>query len=305
MPEGVEVCLTAQYLNLRLNGYKVTNYTVTGGKFARTGILGFADQKLPWKILSVNSKGKALWFQVETDNGIMNILSTFGLVGHWGFEKEEYSHVKLELTDGKNAIQLYYSDFRNFGNMALVDEEDLNDYINPLAPDLLKESFTDDELFARITASINRSPKAGNAKIVKILLEQKTAAGSIGSGIGNYLVAEILYHAKISPHTELKDIGSNRVLSDTLANSIRWITKLSYLTNRSGYMEHFTHFFDERQKLLEDGLLPIYHPTVKIPKGVVFEYAVYQKKIDPDGNKVFKDKIVSGRSTYWVKTVQH
>ena len=44
---------------------------------------------------------------------------------------------------------------------------------------------------------------------------------AIGSGIGNYLSAEILYRAKISPHKTIAQICRNKKISDRLAKAIQ------------------------------------------------------------------------------------
>ena len=129
----------------------------------------------------------------------------------------------------------------------------------------------------------------------------------LGSGIGNYLANEILYRAKMSPHTSLKDLVSNKSRCYQLSQAIKYTFKLSYLTNISGYMEHLENFLDTHKKLIKSGELPIYHKTTKINKKDLktgFTYQVYQQKTDPLGNPVIKENIISNRTAYWVKEIQ-
>src|SRR5690606_16237701 len=102
-------------------------------------------------------------------------------------------------------IKLYFNDVRNFGNMEITNNiEILNNKLNSLAPDFLKEDFTNNEFHQMIVSYVHVNNKLSQARmnkeIVKVLMDQN----SIGSGIGNYLVAEILFKAKISPYTKLK-----------------------------------------------------------------------------------------------------
>lgn len=307
MPEGVEVCLTAQYLNLKLKNWGITKTKIKSGKYSHKAIPGsqlLKKNEIPLTITKVDSKGKLMWFEMTDKNGDeVFLISSFGLVGHWGFEKEKYSHIEMTLKKGKEEQILYYSDHRNFGNLSWTNQRDkLTEKLDELKPDVLKETFTDAEFYRMITAACDRTKLSGKLIIVKALMEQGNRG--LVSGIGNYLQAEILYRAKLHPETPLCDLKADEEVSNRLARAIRFVTKLSYLTNKSGYMEHFDHFFEERDQLIADGKLPIYHPDEKIPKGLKFEYNVYRKKKDPYGNAVKVDKFISGRSTYWVPEVQ-
>jgi hypothetical protein len=124
----------------------------------------------------------------------------------------------------------------------------------------------------------------------------------IASGIGNYLLCEILYRAKISPHRQMADLSDHELT--TLANMIKYVTKLCYMANTTGYMKKLADFIPKHVEKVEDGIFPNYHPEVKIKKGEVFEFMVYGRKSDDYGNEVQADKIVDDRTTYWVPVVQ-
>ena len=68
----------------------------------------------------------------------------------------------------------------------------------------------------------------------------------IVSGIGNYLSAEILYDAKISPHRQLDKLSNTE--KKQLAHSMRKIVKLAYYDNKTGYMEHYIQFMIHSKK---------------------------------------------------------
>ncbi len=115
----------------------------------------------------------------------------------------------------------------------------------------------------------------------------------LGSGIGNYLVAEILYRAKISPHKLISDF--DKELSYKLSKSIKYTVKLSYISNKTGYMFNLEPYLDNHK-------FKNYHQDVEINDR--FKFLVYGKTKDPFGNNVTREKIIDGRTTHWVKKLQ-
>ena len=81
------------------------------------------------------------------------------------------------------------------------------------------------------------------------------------SGIGNYLVAEILYDAKINPHNELNKLSPKEL--NKLAHSMRKITKYAYYYNTIGYMIPFKHFMKKHIDAINNNIFPNYHPDIK------------------------------------------
>ena len=123
------------------------------------------------------------------------------------------------------------------------------------------------------------------------------------SGIGNYLVAEILYDAKISPYRTIGSLSDNEIKS--LSHSIKYLTKLSYYNNNDGYMLSFGEYSKLHKKYIDDGILPVFHTDVKLDKNDEFKIKVYRQTKDPDGNTVEKDEDINkGRTFHWVKNVQ-
>ena len=115
---------------------------------------------------------------------------------------------------------------------------------------------------------------------------------------GNYLVAEILYRAGISPYR-----SSSQLLDDDIQRLeywIKYIVKLSYMDNHIGYMVNLE---EEQSKIKRKN----YHPTIKL-KEKTFKFLVYRQKKDHYGNPVHADKIVGPegkkRTTYWVPAIQ-
>jgi len=318
MPELPEVLLTSLFLNDKLQNKSMTNMTILGGRYTRhemEGIKIFKSYK-PFTVLSVNSKGKFLWFELQgKNNKIYYLLNRFGLTGAWGFTQEEYSHIMFNITNDDKTEALYFSDARNFGSMAFTAKRpDLDDELNELGEDFLKTTFTNDEFHQRIKNII--LDKAGkikqtiaNKEIVKILMNQKAKDG-LGSGLGNYLAPEILYDSKISPYTKLLTIYNNRTLSDKLSHSIKYVTKKAFMTADVGYLEDLDKSMDVFIKKLRKDIAKDnnhvynFHPVIHLKDDDIFAFNVYRQKEDPLGNKVEVAKIITGRSTYWVPDVQ-
>lgn len=318
MPEVIEVALTAMFLNKKLHNKNITNIQVLGGRYKRYGLDGLDDFKnaLPLKIKMIDSKGKFMWFTLENDNNEEYfIMNTYGLEGEWGFRKLTHSNIAFDITDpvtNKKNI-LYYTDSMNYGTIALTNDKDvLVNRVNTISPDILKVPFSDNELCDRIKKLLfNKSGKLNEKKaktpIIKILMDQKKG---IGSGMGNYLAVEILFESKISPHTPLINIYKNKKLCKTLAESIRRIVKISYMTADVGYLTDLEPKFEKFIKKLRDDIkndpnnVYNYHPTVVLKPNEKFKFNVYRQKTDPHGYKIKKDIIIKGRTTYWSPEIQ-
>ena len=290
MPEVSEVALTAEVLNANLKGLVLKSIAFKTGRYEQPGRKppdGFREfslsvKKNPYKIEIVDSKGKFMWIKLRSLKKIGEthqdyyVLNTYGLTGMWGFDKKTNPRCVLEFTSG---LKAYYHDTRNFGTFKFTsDEQVLVKKLKTLGPDFLKETTQD-------YAKIRKLDK----NIVAILMDQKL----IGSGIGNYLVAEILYRAKISPLRKGKSLKPNELIR--LKKIIRYTVKLSYVSNHTGYMANLAN---EADRLRRRNYLPKVHL-----RDNDFEFRVYRQKFDANQNKVKITKM-NNRSVHWVPAVQ-
>ncbi|VBB17846.1 formamidopyrimidine-DNA glycosylase [Yasminevirus sp. GU-2018] len=300
MPEGPEITITTQYLKTKLKKKKIDSVEVIGGRYLHQTLKGLhLTENTPLTIEDIDSKGKFMWMILKDSVGnSVYMLNTFGMSGRWSFTDSPNARVKMTIksnTTQNKTYTLYYIDQRNFGTIEFTsDQKDLQKKIDRLAPDALKTDMSDDDLVRMIKEFIKTSKKDKN--LVKVLMDQD----AIVSGIGNYLVAEILYDAKLNPHRSLTALSDKEIKG--LAHSIRKIMKYSYYDNTTGYMEHFKTFMKTHSQRIDDGKFPNYHSDIK-PK-IGFTFRVYQQKQDPDGNEVVQDEIVKDRTIHWVKEVQ-
>ncbi|ARF09669.1 formamidopyrimidine-DNA glycosylase [Indivirus ILV1] len=318
MPEVVEVCLTALWLNDELRNTVLSDIKILGGRYSRHTMPGLAEFKKAnsYQIIKIDSKGKFMWFElIDKNNNALYILNKFGLSGEWGFDNQDHSNVEFSIKDGNKTRNVYFTDPRNFGTIVLTtDINKLNKELDKLGDDLLKTQFTNAEFYDRIDNYVKRGGKSiiktrYNKEIIKILMDQ-TDKNGIGSGLGNYLSVSVLYHAKISPYTPIGKLHKNKSLANNLADSIRYVVKFAYLTANIGYLEHLDQgmvsFLNKLRKDISKNKNHPYNfqPTIKIKSGEEFKFEVYGQSEDPYGNPVKADKIIPGRTTYWAPAVQ-
>jgi DNA-formamidopyrimidine glycosylase len=300
MPEGPEILITSQYLKTKLKKKKIKSIQILGGRYIHQNLKGFdLTKSTPLIVEMIDSKGKFLWMRLTDKNGkSIYMMNTFGMTGRWSFRENPSSRLKIVVqsnTDPSKKYDLYYVDPRNFGTIEFTSNELLlQKKLDKLAPDVLKTQMNDGDLMGMIRHFISTSRKDKN--LVKVLMDQE----AIVSGIGNYLVAEILYDAKLNPHRNIDDLSVDEM--KTLAHSIRKISKIAYYDNNSGYMEHFKIFMKTHSAMIDSGVFPNYHPDIKTNKK--FKFKVYQQEKDPHGNDVENDQIVKDRTIHWVKAVQ-
>jgi len=305
MPEICEVVLTAQYLLSKLKGRHITNIEILSGKYKHKKLEGIdlIEMYSPLEVINIDTKGKFMWFELKNKDTFVYILNSFGLTGEWSFFKSQSDRIVFTISNNdkdNNTYKLYYSDQRNMGNIKITtDKNILDEKLNKLAPDLLKSTYTNQDFVEWTKKFIMASPRRKNMLIVKVLLNQNIDDG-IGSGIGNYLVAEILYRARISPCRSIGSLSDEELL--TLAQTIKKVLKMCYMSNKTGYMKKLSDFVDIHKVKVKEGKFPNYLP--EIPDDEEFSFMVYRKKKDIFENPVCNSKLVNGRSTYWVPNIQ-
>jgi formamidopyrimidine-DNA glycosylase len=301
MPEGPEIIITTQYLKSKIYKKKLESVKVISGRYTHQELKGLnLIDNAPLTIDEINSMGKFMWIKMTDSKGkVIYMLNTFGMSGRWTFDKNAKCKVKFTIrskSDVSKTYDLYFADPRNFGTIEFTSDENvLLKKLDRLAPDVLKTELSDDDLVAMIKQYIKMTKKPKN--IVEVLMGDQSA---IVSGIGNYLIAEILYDARINPHRTLNDLSDSEL--KTLAHSMREISKCAYYNNDVGYMEYHKEFMKTHAQKVDSGEFPNYHPDIKIDKH--FRFKVYQKDKDPFGNPVEHEEIIKGRTLHWVKKVQ-
>jgi len=276
MPEGPEVKTIVTELNERVKGKMITSL-----EFSKRGKYGkkvpdnthLLIKYLPLIIKSVKCKGKFIYFTLKEKEGEKFALGNgLGMSGKWEFRNSDQpspKHASLMLKI-KGMRPLYFVDHRHFGNFYIYPTRQyLEEKLDTIGPDFLNDGIS----FSLFSKRISSHPRMS---INNLLMDQ-----SIVSGIGNYIKAEVLYLARISPHRKVDSLSKKDL--ENLYQSIKLVMTESYQSrgmSQSDYVDL-------------DGEKGSY----------VSKLRVYGKKHDPLGNKVKAEKI-GQRTTHWVPSLQ-
>lgn len=292
MPEGPEVRIIGEALRKEVVGYYLQSIEISEkSRYAKKALLGLdqLDSKLPRKIEDVFTKGKKIVFDLpvpiqddEKEEDIESLeedriflISFLAMEGKWSWMAEKHSDLWFNLYKEENGNveyrTLYFTDSRHFGSLEIIYGLDaIYKRLNEIGPDLLSDEIEVSEWRSKI-----RSGRIKNKKIGIFVMEQQRF-----SGIGNYLRAEILYAARISPHRKLCDLNNEEV--DRLFVVARQIIWKAY--EKQGYtLASFSDFYGKKGG---------------------FQVKVYGKLEDPDGNQVVAEDIGDKRTTHWVPKIQ-
>lgn len=274
MPEGPEV----KRITERLDSFFADKLLVDidfydpnyRQKQVRDDVEAFVES-LPTKVKSVKCHGKFIYWTME--NGFV-IFHTLGMSGTWRIQGKSPRHGRLSFLRGDGKT-VHYKDYRRFGTFKIFKSESAQDKLNrklekDLGPDILNET-VDFETWEQ------RFRKVNHYNITKAMMNQKVVAG-----IGNYIKAEALYHAKISPYRLVSDLSQEEL--KRLYDASLWVIKASY---------------DARGATIRDYVMP------DGSKGdFKFEFHVYSQRTDRLGHKVIREKTPDGRTTHWVPQIQ-
>lgn len=266
MPEGPEVKKIGEALASRICGRKLLKFHILSGRYSKKcpENLGYFGNNLPTAIIGPGVHGKFIYIILE--NG-WTIWNTLGMTGSWSTEREKHTRIEIELNDGK----IFYNDQRNFGTVKLVKEKyKLVEKLSSLGPDMLSDNVPDHIFITQIR-------KKDKKTIAEVLMDQKVIAG-----VGNYIKAESLYLARISPHRVVLSLTDSELCN--LKNKIQEVMKESF---RSGgaTIRTYKNF---------DGTIGEYGSR----------FIVYNQKTDPMGNQVIKEATKDKRTTHWVPELQ-
>jgi formamidopyrimidine-DNA glycosylase len=305
MPECPEVTILSDYLKDEVLNHFISTIEIKSGKYLNKKLVGkdLLNGSIKYKVVDVNSKGKVLYMTLKHNTTTIYFVSHLGMAGEWSKMESDSDRIRLTVTSQNNdEFKLCYRDPRNFGNIEILNPTEFEKRINKLAPDVLKTDFSDEDFCNMVANFLKKSKKRSSQLIFKVLTKQNLSDG-IFSGLGNYLIPEILYDAKLSPYRQIGGLSKDELL--TLSHSIKYITKLSYYNNITGYMTNFGDYSEKHKKGIDDGTYQNYHNDIKLKHTDKFSFNIYQKKKDPLGNPVEKDKVLNkGRTTHWVKNVQ-
>lgn len=242
MPEGPEVLTVTDMMDFYLTGKKLMNIEYLSGKYTEEPPDNFSTciDFLPLQIKRVFCKGKLIVIELDND---WYITSHLVMTGSWRLKDTNYEkeHVRCKLildkTDNFGIIdisELYYIDIRDMGKFEFVQGKDnIDKILSNLAHGFIGEYIIDFKMFSD---SITKCKKSN---LITKLRDQK----SICSGIGNYLISEIMYDSELSHLIRCNELSEQQI--KRLYESCKKIITLSY---RKGGLsiENFVNIYGEK-----------------------------------------------------------
>lgn len=266
MPEAPEVRSMGMALAKLWSGKTLKNVEVLSGRYVNNELSGLDTIKslLPIKVIGVGVHGKFSYAIFENETFAW---FTMGMTGCWRKENSDHARIKFSF-DG---FDTYFTDIRNFGTVKFVrGKHKMVEKLESLGHDLIAEDMNNEEFIIRMQAK-------SKWQLCKAIMDQ-----SIISGVGNYIKADSLWLAKLSPKRLVEDCSDEELIN--LKNCIRRVMLESF--NSGG-------------------------ATIRTYKNIDGEegeygsrFLVYGRKEDPDGNPVSRDVFDDGRTTHWCPAVQ-
>jgi DNA-formamidopyrimidine glycosylase len=271
MPELPEVARTALSLNSAIQGKKLQEVIVHSGRYVKHGNPVGLDQfreDLPANVDKVEFCGKLIVFEFTGKTGKKWwVWNTLGMSGGWRYQHSKHGHVEFKTSDGS----VFFTDARNFGTMKFVDsEEETKRKKDSIGPNHLADEISDDLFKSRLM-------KYKNKTLPEVLMNQ----GLIG-GIGNYIKAEILYRAKLSP---------NRIVDSLSLQDFTNLNKATKEVVQSSFANRGASIKTYKSMDGEDG-------------DFVFSFKVYGRETCENGYEVVRELTRDGRTTHWVPEIQ-
>lgn len=268
MPEGAECKLTAESLARALSGRTIERVEVLSGRYAKKPFGGHADlvTELPKRVVGAGCHGKFIY--ILLDGGDSSLWSTLGMAGHWSGRASNHARVRLSLDDGTD---VYYNDTRNFGTLRWSrGRRMLAQKLKSLGPDMLSGDVSHEQF----QAAMLRKPKW---TLAQVLMDQ-----SVIAGVGNYVKADSLWMARLSPHRKVDSLSLEEF--EALNDSIKRVLRDSY-ESQGATIKSYKGFDDESGSYGE-------------------RFLCYGRREDENGEEVIKEETLDGRTTWWVPTRQ-
>jgi formamidopyrimidine-DNA glycosylase len=280
MPEGPEVKKLTIMLNKDFKNKKLLDIKILKGKYKKHGKpKNFNNLDFPLIVEKIDCKGKLIYFLFKNSNNILMV--TLGMTGWFIYDhNEKHNNVLFKFSND----DIYFNDYRNFGNIIISNRDELNKKLNTLGPDILNSKDNSKLFLERIER------KRNDTLICTALLDQKVACG-----VGNYLRAEALYIAKLSPFKEIKNISELKLKE--LWNILKQLGYFYYNPNKGRKIG----IINNKYKLIDTFESSKNGPSKYKPKDGTF--LIYRQKEDPYGNKVYS-KEINGRTIHYVPKIQ-
>lgn len=262
MPEGPEVLKFANSLGEAAPDKNIHSVEILSGRYMRTK--PDLSRLIGARIRGVSARGKLITFLVSDETvDRFGIMSTLGLTGEWLVNPHEKAtkHIRIRITlnDG---TRLCFADQRNFGTFKIAEAAEMRRKLAELGPDIMWPL----EHYKTLVEPLlkERIRRFGtDMNVAEATLDQRFFAGC-----GNYIRADAMYLARISPHRKLYRLQDHELY--LLWCSMNSIAKASM-----------------------DG----YHPITGRPDP--FENLCYGRERSVDDHPVYRYEDRNGRTVHW------
>jgi formamidopyrimidine-DNA glycosylase len=271
MPELPEVARTVYSLKQAIDKEILEEVTIHSGRYAKHGDPVGLDrfrEDLPAIVDDISFRGKLIIFELTGWSGRKWwAWNTLGMGGGWRNDKVTHSHVEFK-TETKS---VFFTDVRNFGTLKFTDDiNETNKKKKTIGPNHLSDEISD-SLFRE------RLMKYPNKTLPEVLMNQ-----SLIGGIGNYIKAEVLYIAGISPH---------RLVSSLSNLEFSVLNKATLDVVRSSYARRCA-------------TISTYKDIDGDTGNFAFYFRVYGRAICENGFPVIRETTKDKRMTHWVQQIQ-
>jgi formamidopyrimidine-DNA glycosylase len=278
MPEGPEVLTISDQLDFYLTNKTLTSIDFLSGKYEENYPDNFEEFRndLPMKIKKVFCKGKLIIFELINSKKSWYILNSLRMTGCWRFDNHE-SHGRACMNFSKDKdfgvfdiTKLYYIDTRSFGTFDFVTS--IDESLETLADGFIGVDEIDYDTFYKNVKSCKK------ASFTTKLTDQK----SICSGIGNYLLSEIMYESSLHPEIKCNELDDKDI--KCVFENCSKIIKKSYKLGGMSMRDYVDLYGNEGS----------FESHLK----------VYGRKKDPHGNLVSQKKRSTGQTIWYVQELQ-
>lgn len=214
MPEGAEIRVDADITDFFLSHRTMLSVELIGADFEkRCDGLEELQEALPMRVEKVRSRGKKLYIFLQDEakaKPLWVIVIGYGMTGGIGQVKEKHSHLAFKMSHHKVGFDtFYYSDARRFGSFdASDDPEDLQTHLTETASPVAL-GYADEKGFEPITREqfAANIVKCKSSYLASRLMDQK----SICSGVGNYILSEVFYEARLDPYIQCDELTPSQL----------------------------------------------------------------------------------------------
>lgn len=296
MPEGPELARSRDFLRGLVLGKELTSLELVGGRYGKSPPAGMVDfsQELwngaqaPIVITDVGVKGKFMWWELRRSDVAEPwfMWCTYGMSGMWStLPIDKHTAVVVMVNEpgapssSVGSCYVQFRDPRHFGTVKFVKgRKALDKKLATLGPDMLNDPPDLQQFWVRLLATRPVAPDGKpSSTLAEILMRQ-----DIVSGVGNYVKAEALHRAKLSPHRTVSSLDAADV--QRLYHAIIDVMRASY-DAQGATVQSYRTGEGERGKAQNF-------------------FRVYGREHDEYGHEVTRETTGDGRTTHWCRSCQ-